>query len=667
MTEGGTFARNLAVLADRFPDLHARLVRQTTPLSKPVVEDGRVVDIDLGAGRLYKQDGRRAAEEQAATFVVAPARTGYVGVDGITGDSIVSRRFYAAMVESLQSHGVEAIASHPHGRVGFLFVFGIGLGYHLPLLAREIDVDHVVVAEALEEFLLHSLHAVDWVELLEILDARGTTLHLVVEANPFDIVGKIGLIVDKVGEMFLDGAYFYRHYPFWALDVAFQRVLEDAPMKMVGRGYYEDERKMVRNAVTNLHKFDHYLVTGAFRTRHDVPAFLVASGPSLDNDLEYVKRWRDHAVIFSGGSSLEALLDVGIIPDYHVELENVVAVYDMCEHILDRYPHLFPERRFTGMRFIASYTVNPRVPPLFDETYFFFRDSVTSTTCFGTGPVMNGIGPSISNTVMAVASRLGFDEMYLFGHDCGWRDEGEHHSRRTMYYTSKTFKTDRMEGEYSYPGNFGGTIRANMIFAWTRDMLEQKVEKFRLKVFNCSDGAFIKGATPKLGETLHFPGKPVDKEKTFQRVRSESMFQAAGAFLARIDMAAFLDENDRLRDGLLRMVDDVLARDEDFPSFVRRLTAFDADARRGDVRRVYPFYQGATIGFTKAACYFINRIRDDAKRQAVFRDFAGLFRDLHVEMFEEGRTIFSEAKAMVEGGAEPWWTDGLPTTPGTTY
>ncbi|MBC7952772.1 MAG: motility associated factor glycosyltransferase family protein [Rhodospirillaceae bacterium] len=651
-----------------FPKMAEKIAAIESPLTTLVVEDGAAIDIDLGTARLYKNDGRQLAREQAEAFVAAPRRIGYEHKDGATGDSLISVQIYNALVDSIRANGIDSFSAAPAGRVGFLFVFGLGLGHHIPILAEKLNVENIVIGEVIDEFVMHAAVAVDWQALAELCEAKGTKLHMVTADNPSTLSTKMSEVLDDCGELFMDGAFYYRHYPSWVLDTAFKNFLDGAPYKMIGRGYYEDERKMVRNAATNLQKFDHYLMQGEFRMRiTNTPVFLVASGPSLDNDLAYIKQWRDHAIIVSGGSSLEPLLSEGIIPDYHVELENVVQVYDMCMHMLEAYPNLFPEKRFTGIKLIASVTLNPRVTPLFDEVYFFFRDSVSSTLSFGDDvKIMSAVGPSIANTMVAVAARIGLRDMHFFGMDCGWRTGTNHHSKKTAYYTSKTFRTEKMNGTYSFPGNFGGTIQSDMVFAWCRDMLEEKVRKFSLSAFNCSDGALIKGAVPKLAEALEFT-QLVDRERVAEQIRAETTFFKAGEYLTKLDMKRFEVEVDIFAKEIYALCEEALQGDHNFLWMLKELTELHRLSREAEYKHVYPFFYGASINLAKHACFFLNRIDEQEKARAVFQDFVRAYKSLHDEMIDEVRTIYRETREWCEGGAEPWWTDGLPTAPGPGY
>ena len=104
---------------------------------------------------------------------------------------------------------------------------------------------------------------------------------------------------------------------------------------------------------------------------------IVGAGPSLDEGLETLQRIRDRVVLFSCGTALRPLLRNGIVPDFHCELENVPEVHGVIARGRGN------TAISSQITLIASATVDPRVPPLFGETIFFFRDSVSSTEILG--------------------------------------------------------------------------------------------------------------------------------------------------------------------------------------------------------------------------------------------------------------------------------------------
>jgi hypothetical protein len=667
MTETGLYQRNVDFLTGAFPAAASHLGGGDASV-RTIFEDGVAVDIGVGSLRLYNGDARTVTAAQVEPFLAQPARIGY-DANGFSGDSLLSREMYRRLRAGLGEYGLNVVPSTPVGRSGFLLIFGVGLGYHLMPLIQFADVEHVVVVEVVDEFLDASCHAVDWADLHAACDARNTTLHIIVAGSPHTASKDIMGIIEREGAVLLDGVYCFRHHPLWALSEAYRRTLDEFPRQIIPRGYYEDERKMIRNAVTNLHKCDFYLAEGSFRDRTGVPAFIIASGPSIDESIEYIKQWRDHAIVFSCGSSLQICLRHGIIPDYHVELENVVAVVDFLDHMLDVNPELYPDRHFDGIRLIASVTVNPRTMSYFDETLFFFRDSSVSSKCFARDiSIMTAVGPNVTNTAVSVAVRLGFSEMYFFGLDCGWRDEGVHHSKDTFYYTKDRGQSGRAKAIASVPGNFGGDIQTDIVLDWSRDMLEQKLRCFHIRAYNCSDGALIEGATPRLPESLDFTGPLPDRKAVMDSIREQSRHFAAGEFLKQFDMSLFVAEVDAYRAALYPVIERAVAENYSFSRFHTEvwpiLRDADTDPR---FRHISALFSTATLGMLKLACFYLNRIEDPAICQTLTQKFYADLRELHDEMLDEGRLVVDEARIMVEGGAEPEWTSGLPMVPGTTY
>jgi hypothetical protein len=668
MTKSDLYRKNVDFLSRTFPAYAQHLGAVSGDTVTPIFADGIAIDIQVGTQRLYNGDARAVAAAQVEPFLAKPARVGY-DAKSFSTDSLVSRDLFERLRNGMGEYGLTVVPSAPVGRSGYMLIFGIGLGYHLRPLIEAVDVDHVIVIEVVGEFYDASCHAIDWPELQELCAARGAKLHVIVTPSPYIASADTIEIVEYEGAVLLDGAYCFRHYPLWALDEAYRRTINELPRQIIARGYYEDERKMIRNAVTNLHKCDFYLAEGSFRTRTMVPAFFIASGPSIDESIEFVKQWRDHAIVFSCGSSLQICLRHGIIPDYHVELENIVAVVDFLEHMLDKNPDLYPNRHFDGIRLIASVTVNPRTMSYFDETLFFFRDSSVSSKCFADDvPIMTAVGPNVTNTAVSVAARLGFGEMYFFGLDCGWRDESVHHSKDTAYYTDEKVGAGRAKTSTTVPGNFGGEIQTDTVLDWSRDMLEQKLRHFCIEAYNCSDGALIEGAVPMLPEALNFTGPLPDRQAVMDSIRDQSCHFAPGEFLKRFDMGSFVTEADAYRDALYPIIDRAIAERQTFAEFHSHIWPMMRDVHTNPLyRHIAALFSYATMGMIKLACYYLNRIEDPGIRETLTVRFYGDFRELHERMLTEGRTIMEEARIMVAGGPEPDWTKGLQTVPGTTY
>lgn len=668
MTAGTLFDANIAVFERHFPALHARLTALTKPLSSLIYDGDEAVDIHLGDGRLYRGDGRKFAVEQANAFVKSPAQVGYLIPDPVQLDSMLSRHMHQDLLNAVARHGIDEMPLATDGETGFFFIYGVGLGYHLPILLEKIRAPHVVICEAFEEFLLASMQAVDWGALMEACERHGSTLHLICDRSAEGMARQATDVIEYCGPVLLDGSYVYQHYALWAYQEAKRRLINELPRQMVARGYFEDERKMVRNTATNLQKFDVHVLTGAYRRRTHIPVFVIGAGPSLDEAMPYIKEWREHAIVFSAGSGLQPCLRNGIIPDFHVEIENTYSIYVKLKFILDQNADMFPSGMFEGIRFISSVTVNPAVLPMFTDALLFFRDSATSSLSFGREfGVHTGVAPTVANTSIGVIARLGLGNVYLFGVDCGWRDNSSHHARETIYYTADIFREHALHGTYTLPGNFGGVVQSDLVFDWCRNVLEESFDAFQLDVYNCSDGALLKGATPRLAEALHFDGEPLDRQAVIAEIVAGRPHFRPGEFFATRSIIWYQEQLDIYEAAVTRLVDTAIGEKWTFrqfhDAFWRELGGEASDRGMG----MAAWVQYASIGMLKHSCVFLNRIPDREKRAAVTLDFFGLFKQAHAEMFAETRAHLEEIDAWVQGGPEPEWTDGVWRVTGTSY
>lgn len=660
------FARNLEALATRFPDLHQRMCAMAPPLSHIVWERDAAVDLNLRSGLLYKQDAREFAAQQVEAFAARPVRLFYALPKQAAFDSLISRQVFDHLMASMRRNGIDSLTEVPSATSGYMVVLGAGLGHHLLPLVRQLPTQNLIIVEPFEEFLYQSLHAIDWTELFDHCDRAGIGVYLDCHRRPSEMITYIGGVFESHSPTVLDGTMIFSHYNLWEIAETKRLIVNEMPRRMTTMGYFEDERKMLCNTATNLQRVDFRLVEGKVRPRGNIPVFLLGAGPSLDEVAPIIRQWRDHAIIITSGSALPSALRHGIIPDFHTEVENGPDQYDKTMYVLQRFPDLFPEGRLTGIRLIGSTTLNPRVVPLFDEVYLYFREATCSTTAFANDRVpLRGAAPTVANTSLVSAACLGFGDIYLFGFDCGWRDSAEHHAKETVYYAADGFKLEKMQANYTLPGNFGGEVHSEMVFDWSRNLLQSSISAYRLqRVFNCSDGALIEGATPKVAEALEF-STPIDREAMLARIRDESPFFQAGEYLQDLDLNTLRAEVNTYVDALLAILDQALAEDVPFSDVADRIWRLVKHVHVS--RKVASMIYFSTLAEIKQASLFINRVSTEEGRSLVTRDFLRDFRELHLEMRDKLLTILDELEGLLAGRMIPEWTKGLPTTPGTSY
>jgi hypothetical protein len=639
------FTASRAAFAKRFPKIIESLDRPGAVSSSLIEENGVIVDAMVNDTRLYNADARGFAAGQVDAFMAKPLR---LFMEQPTHAGLVSPicvRLHDALGELLLDRGIEEIRGQvsedsPH----YLVVFGLGLGHHVEELARRTKARWLVIVEPIADFIAHSFHTIDWPALFSHFEKQGGGVEIVTQLDPGEMVSGIVRYMTDRGIPYVDGTYVFTHYPLWAFAEARNRLYEAVEFAFINRGFYEDELVMMTNAATNFAAGRSWLIEGRPRLHRPELAVVVGAGPSLDECLPRLKEIRGRVVLFSAGTALRPLLRNGIVPDFHCELENVPATVDAVNEAR-KYGDL------SQVILMASATVDPRIPPLFRETIYFFRDSVSSTQILGGKHLpIAGATPTCVNMALSMAAFLGFTDMALFGADCGIRPGGDDHATDTVYRDIGIFqKSGDIDQRYpvEVEGNFGGVARTNWIYDSCRLMLAEVVQLRCLKVFNASDGAFIPGAVPRVPEAI----EPVDAA-----VDHAAVIAALKRALNEIDPAAIFTETDlaataRGAECLFAEFDDMLAKlgrgEPDFAAVYRAVREFldKAGERYG---RTESIISGTLTALPRIAMFFGFRVDDPMLRKDLFSLFIKEFRTTIQEMKEGVTKLFERLAGLAE-------------------
>ncbi len=617
--------RNRALLSERFPDL-ARLLAAAGE-AVPVREDGVVVDLDLGQNRLYGSDGRSLAAEQVAGYMEKPLRFFITDLSGANIASQSSFRLFRRLQDELEGRGlgIDDLSARPEYEGCFLIVLGLGLGYHLQELIDRTGAKIVLIVEPHAEFLRHSLEALDWAELIAANEARGCSISVLVPRDASEALRLISLHFTDYGSHFIDGAYVFVHYPSITLLDIRDRLVESVQVLYSSRGYHEDELVMLTNCAANAALGKFRWLDGKLRPERQEPVFIIGSGPSVDKSIEHVKRLRDRAIVFSCGTGLRVCLGNGIVPDFHCEIENGPYVYDVLSAVRAQFD-------FKGITLVAPFSVDPKVPTLFDETMLFFRDAVSGSRVLTdhANEIYLAV-PTVSNCALRTALAMGFGTCYLFGVDCGAKDVSRQHSRQSVYFHADMFKAEpRTDMTYTFRGNFGGVVKSNWILMFTRLMISEVCRIYQPKVFNCSDGAEIRNTIPKVAEAIKLPELGRSREQIKEAIRKHSPFCGPQELLSHISFDHLKAEVERFRAAGFAVIDEAAADEKNFIGFWRHLDRFFRE-RTETYAQIPSLIDCSLKSLPKIGMFLIHRLPDKSIRQ-----------DVYMVFLEEYRIIFGQ-------------------------
>ncbi len=496
------FQSNLAVFKRWAPHLYGRLSAVTSPNSTLVVSPEGEVDMAFRGQGFYEGDAVAAANNQLQRYFAEPLRHSINEPDpqrleGAAGD------FCLAVTRRLAEQSIVYDPANCPPESHVLVVFGIGLGLHIAPLIERTGARLALLIEPNLEFLYHSLFVADWQDVFGRAAEDGRQIVVLVEQDSTAIAARARQTLRAGNPALLDGVYLYTHYPSAILEQAKQRLQQELVLTLSGLGFFEDELIMTTNAAANLSRGSAQILAEYHPPRVE-PLLIVGSGPSVERDLDFIATSAQRAVVVSIGTGLRVLLQRGIRPDFHVELENGEGNLEIIAATAEEFD-------LDGITLIASLTVQPKLVESFERAILFFRERVSSTVLFGGGlKILQPAGPTVANAALVAAIRLGFREVYLFGVDMGSKVEGRFHADGSVYGAG--LRAEVATPNQRLAGNFGGEVTGETIFNWSRHVLENVLRMHRgLRAYNCSDGARIAGAVPKVARAVELPGPPLDR------------------------------------------------------------------------------------------------------------------------------------------------------------
>ena len=496
-----------------------------------------------------------------------------------------------------------------------LVIFGFGLGEHVARLARQTKCKNLIIVEPNIEFLYHSLFTFEWSGFFDEFSSEDRKLHIIPEQSEQTIEFLVRDCVHPVAPHYVDGMTMVTSFDDEMLERVSRSIEENALFLNMPMGFLMDECDMMRNAFNNLKGHQGYYYKRK-SYENPLPALVVATGPSIEQSIGVVKEYQDRAIVISCGTVLRKLMAYGIVPDFHVEMENTPEIPD----IIAREAGLHD---LSSITLIASFTVIGDVAKHFGNTVFYFRHDLAPSPVFSTGDDSTVVHsfPTVSNLGFSYAQEIGCPEIYLLGVDLGARDTNQHHASDTAYDDNPALLKSPLD--IPRPANFGdGVIMTDDVFLWAKDSLEKAITwglTDTQNAYNCSDGLRIDGATSMPADDISLPALAVPKREIIEAETASYPVYGRSDFDNAWNQVNLDNDIVAFRDELLSTLQSPVT-DGSAPAFelefMRNLTAklFPDD---GVKNVILHFYQGSMFYPMRALHYWAMRGDAGARRQKI--------------------------------------------------
>lgn len=228
-------------------------------------------------------------------------------------------------------------------------------------------------------------------------------------------------------------------------------------------GTSADELNQLREALLNsLSRDTHYLQS--IDPPEDSPVLIVASGPSLDDDINWIRDNQDYLFIIAAGSAVGSLLNNNIRVDICVQLERGTGVYDDMKALEATHPHI------SDTCLVSSTTSDPNLNRIFKNRLFFHRPLATAS-CLFENPQQHTLphaGPEAANAALEVAATLGFKKYILSGCDFASRDLSSHRASNAAGISPRRMNTP-------VRGSLNKTVYTDHTLSLVRDVFENSI------------------------------------------------------------------------------------------------------------------------------------------------------------------------------------------------
>ena len=211
----------------------------------------------------------------------------------------------------------------------------------------------------------------------------------------------------------------------------------------------------------------------------DIPAILVAAGPSLDKNVEKLKNAKGKAFLMVVDTALNTVLEHGIIPDMTISVDS-------------RKPlTLFKHKEYENIPIALSMNSNKEVVKKNHAKHFYEIDEQSYLKKIiensGKEAVQLPSGGSVANNALSLLYEMGFEIMILVGQDLAYPGGVEH---AEAAYGKGNDKVDVKKKNYiEVEDNYGNMVLTEANMNIYRKWIENYIAAYdNLKVVNATEG-----------------------------------------------------------------------------------------------------------------------------------------------------------------------------------
>lgn len=373
-----------------------------------------------------------------------------------------------------------------------IVVFGLGLGFHLQELKNRISPGtKVVVIEYNIDVVKYALTHIDFYDIFK--DGQ-----FVLIFGDERQIGKMSLSLPKLNfhnlvhntrVVILPNYYVYSEQN----KVAFRHISKSMLNAVISFGtslkdHFVGFSNMCHNTDAIMTSNSINDIRGKYK---NVPAIIVAAGPSLDKNIQHLKEANGKALIIACDASMKACEKNSVYPDAIASIERDEPTYTF--YYKDRK---FPE----DLVLLAPGSIWPNIYDEYEgKTIAISRnDNGFEKVWMDTFEQFKfvGLGHSCATVAFAVAREAGCNPIILIGQDLAYTSGKKHSDLTHTEYEGKNNDRDSTEGVY-LEDHEGNLLKSHIVYKIFKEWYELQITSYpNLQVIDATEGgAYIKGTT----------------------------------------------------------------------------------------------------------------------------------------------------------------------------
>ena len=412
------------------------------------------------------------------------------------------------------------------------FIF-FGTGLHIEDVHTKIRAKfYYIVEDSLELFRL-SLFTTPYYEI-----AKVATLTFAIDAKQKEF--------QALSQKFLDDAFYYNHFiKFFSALHHNEAKLKAMHTLIVSQShlnfFYSSMLEQYSRSLYYLHhnyNFLNLLDTQLHASLREKPTLLIAPGPSLEKNREWLKKNQQKFLIVALSATLPILYDAEIKPD-------IITHFDGFERSAVHFTKV-KELSFFDDALLLFATKTPQsIVTLFEKKQLFFFESNTEfKKDFGS---ISAFCAGSSSFLILVALKI--ERIYLLGLDLAVEQKTlQTHTQNYHYNQTEMMQSDDLldfrNSLIERKGNFQERVKTTPNFAISIDAINAITTGFKEKqqdIYNLNEGAYFQNTLPLKPQEVQLPNiEKANLLNTFSLASQDRLQQEEYNFLE--EMLAYTTE-----------------------------------------------------------------------------------------------------------------------------